>query len=325
MYDSDYAHQSDHEHNCYNAADVIRHQKLQRSASEHLGKELSEAFSDSRGLHYSIAWGPPPSLSWPELVKSSNVPLCRDLHTSSDFSTTCPCWALQQLEAALNSDGAPAKGTCPSGAHHSWLVVQIDNLCLGVVMVSIDPLAYQADPERFSRTVHMLKLIVENVCQRIRVVEAQAISHNLARSLSAHQKAEGQLRSELLRVSAGAETAPAARESSSRRLVSGIIERIHNQYAQPLVLGKLAVEAGLNAAYLSAQFSKCVGMPFRSYLKKIRLEKAEALLHDPRLRISEVANAVGYSNPNSFRLDFKRRTGLSPTAWRRTVLQPPPR
>ena len=43
------------------------------------------------------------------------------------------------------------------------------------------------------------------------------------------------------------------------------------------------------------------------------------MLSDPAKRIAEVAYAVGYTDPNRFRLAFKQWTGIAPRAWRETL------
>ena len=81
----------------------------------------------------------------------------------------------------------------------------------------------------------------------------------------------------------------------------------------------------MNAAYLSSLFSRKVGIAFKSYLTELRLEKARALLLRPGQTVTAVAEAVGYSSENRFRLTFKKRTGLSPRVWRETLQVVPPR
>ncbi len=306
---------------CCTAADVIRHRKLQQSASKHLKQGLSQAASCLEQVHVGVAWAPPPTLSWITQTGEEDLPPC-PRSCSSPTRKTCRSWTRRQLRGVLSPKGEAVESACPSGARHWWQALRVDNLCLGVIQAAIAPAADRVDPEHFARAISLLAMTVESICQRIRASEAEARSRRLARRLSAHQKTEKLLRFELHRVQAGAEPPPPPGESPSRRLISGIVERLQSNYALPLTLGNLAAEAGLSVSHLSAEFSKCVGMPFRSYLKKIRLDKAEALLHDPRLQIAEVAQSVGYADPNHFRQDFKRRTGLSPTAWRRTVLVP---
>jgi AraC-like DNA-binding protein len=81
-------------------------------------------------------------------------------------------------------------------------------------------------------------------------------------------------------------------------------------------LGEMARFMRRNPSYLSALFSQTTGVPFHQYLEEVRLSKARELLRDPRNRVSEVAQAVGYASSDAFRHAFRSREGLSPTAWR---------
>jgi two-component system response regulator YesN len=98
--------------------------------------------------------------------------------------------------------------------------------------------------------------------------------------------------------------------------VLALIERARREFAEPLALKDLARESGLNPSYLSTVFAREAGMPFKSYLTALRLEHAQVLLCDPRLRISRVAREVGYATPHRFRAAFRAWTGLSPGRWR---------
>ena len=60
---------------------------------------------------------------------------------------------------------------------------------------------------------------------------------------------------------------------------------------------------------------------FRGLLDAVRLEKAVELLRDGRLPIEQVAQQLGYSEPAAFIHAFKRWTGTSPTAFRRSGLK----
>jgi AraC-like DNA-binding protein len=74
----------------------------------------------------------------------------------------------------------------------------------------------------------------------------------------------------------------------------------------------LASELGMNAAYLSDLFHRQIGVSFKRYLTERRLRQASVLLRDPLCRISEVAFAVGYTDPNQFRRVFKAWSGQPP-------------
>ena len=98
-----------------------------------------------------------------------------------------------------------------------------------------------------------------------------------------------------------------------------MIERIELDYGKPITLQHYARELGMNAAYVSALFSRAMGVPFKTYLTRLRLRKAKELLGDPAKTVSEVAYAVGYASENRFRLAFKKAIGLCPRLWRETM------
>ena len=113
-------------------------------------------------------------------------------------------------------------------------------------------------------------------------------------------------------------------ESHPEQIVHRLLERLELDYGKPVTLRSYAGEMGMNTAYLSALFSRAVGIPFKTYLTDLRLEKAKVLLGDPNKAVSEVAAAVGYASENRFRSAFKKITGLSPKFWRETMQTDPP-
>ena len=104
----------------------------------------------------------------------------------------------------------------------------------------------------------------------------------------------------------------------SQQLVQRMLDYIHQHYSHPVELQDLAAAMNLNASYVSSLFSTTLGVTFHHYLEELRLARAEELLRDPVNRVSEVAYAVGYSNPGHFRNVFTTRVGLPPSAWRQT-------
>lgn len=103
-----------------------------------------------------------------------------------------------------------------------------------------------------------------------------------------------------------------------QQLVQRMLDFVHEHYSQPLQLHDVAAAMNLNASYVSSLFSSTLGVTFHHYLEEYRLAQAKELLRDPVKRISEVAYAVGYSNPNHFRNVFTTSLGLPPSAWRET-------
>jgi YesN/AraC family two-component response regulator len=176
----------------------------------------------------------------------------------------------------------------------------------------------KASRAQFGQAAALLRLFVRYVATatslELRNLEV-AKEHQQA---TEHQHEETKLRAELGRRLPGilGETGRTEAESHTEQLVHRMLDYIQKGYARPITLKECARNLEFNAAYLSALFSHTVGLPFKSYLTRLRLEKAKDLLSDPTRRVSDVAYAVGYTNPNQFRLAFKAITGLAPVTWR---------
>ena len=52
-------------------------------------------------------------------------------------------------------------------------------------------------------------------------------------------------------------------------------------------------------------------------MQALRVEEAKQMLETGEMGVDEIAGAVGYDDPASFRRLFKRRAGLTPAAYRR--------
>lgn len=61
---------------------------------------------------------------------------------------------------------------------------------------------------------------------------------------------------------------------------------------------------------------KSEGTSFRDIRLRFLVERAQVLLTQTELPISDVAKELGYSNPRAFRRAFKKITGLSPVSYR---------
>ena len=55
------------------------------------------------------------------------------------------------------------------------------------------------------------------------------------------------------------------------------------------------------------------------YVRQRRLQRAEALLHDTRLPIGEIAAQVGYASQSAFTAALVRARGCSPRTLRREL------
>ncbi|QDH23681.1 helix-turn-helix domain-containing protein [Saccharibacillus brassicae] len=96
-----------------------------------------------------------------------------------------------------------------------------------------------------------------------------------------------------------------------------LLAYIDEHYAEPLSLTGLGRYFHFNPSYLSSYFATHNKEGFSEYLNKIRVSRAEELLREGEISISEISGRVGYSDPGYFTKVFKKQTGLSPSQYRR--------
>lgn len=84
-------------------------------------------------------------------------------------------------------------------------------------------------------------------------------------------------------------------------------------------LSDLADVAKLSAFHFARSFKHSFGEPPHRYLTGRRIERAKALLDDPARSVSEIARAVGFSDPASFAAAFHKAVGTTPTGYRRGI------
>ena len=68
--------------------------------------------------------------------------------------------------------------------------------------------------------------------------------------------------------------------------------------------------------YLSAFFKQKMGISFRDYLKKARMEKAQELMKTTNLKLYQIAELVGYSDPAHFSRTYRQVFGTNPLSWK---------
>lgn len=91
-----------------------------------------------------------------------------------------------------------------------------------------------------------------------------------------------------------------------------IKEYVKENYMNEISFLDLAKVCHVSRSHLSALFKKEVGCSFPEYLVNFRIHKAAKLLKEENLRVSEVAELVGYQDIAHFSKIFKKYMGVSP-------------
>ncbi len=87
-------------------------------------------------------------------------------------------------------------------------------------------------------------------------------------------------------------------------------------------LNSIARKMQITDSHLSRVFKKITGCNFSEYLSERKLEEAaKLLLQDPKMKVAEISEILGYGNPTYFLSRFKAKFGVSPSAFRKEHLQ----
>ncbi len=106
-----------------------------------------------------------------------------------------------------------------------------------------------------------------------------------------------------------------------RELINISIKYIHNNFERDITLGDIARFVFLSPSYFTRAFKDETSMSPISYLLKVRIERAQELLADTSLKISDIALNVGFSNQQRFNEMFKKYVSQTPLQYRKKVAE----
>jgi AraC family transcriptional activator FtrA len=123
---------------------------------------------------------------------------------------------------------------------------------------------------------------------------------------------------------------PAPREGGQRQFVPGPVQaRVQGRFDAvfdwarerlhaPLQAADLARAAAMSERNFYRRFQAATGTTPSEWLLQARITRACELLETGDLPLERVADAVGFSSADTFRSAFRRRIGVSPSAYRRS-------
>jgi AraC family transcriptional regulator len=108
--------------------------------------------------------------------------------------------------------------------------------------------------------------------------------------------------------------APAAPVPDPR--VRRAMEYIEAHLSDAISLDAMATAAAMSRFHFSNAFRRTTGLSPYAYVVARRMEQAKLLLSTTRLPVADVAWRLGYANAAKFARQFRRATGVNPSAWR---------
>ena len=94
-------------------------------------------------------------------------------------------------------------------------------------------------------------------------------------------------------------------------IVNQALSYIEKNYAGKLTLQTVADQCYVSQWHLSKLLNRYAGKNFYDVLNAVRIRKAKELLADPRLKIGQISEMVGYADTAHFARTFKKLEGMS--------------
>jgi AraC-like DNA-binding protein len=91
------------------------------------------------------------------------------------------------------------------------------------------------------------------------------------------------------------------------------VDILKQEWVDPPTIPALAKRVAINECYLKSGFRRRAGTTIGEYVRKLRMEKALALMESGGCSILETALSVGYANPSHFSAAFKKHYGCLPS------------
>ncbi|MBX2907203.1 MAG: helix-turn-helix domain-containing protein [Taibaiella sp.] len=92
---------------------------------------------------------------------------------------------------------------------------------------------------------------------------------------------------------------------------------LHSNYYRTPDLNEISREVAMSKFHFLRAFRNHFGMAPHQYLARVKMEKASMLLKKGQLTIYQVADSVGFEEPNAFIRAFGRTYGISPQKYRK--------
>jgi AraC family transcriptional regulator len=101
--------------------------------------------------------------------------------------------------------------------------------------------------------------------------------------------------------------------------VKRVTHYMRDHLDQEIALQELAGLVSLSRFHFCTAFRMATGHTPHEWLTVQRIQRAKALLTNPKLAITHVALAVGYQTPSAFAATFRKIAGVTPTEFRRSL------
>lgn len=99
------------------------------------------------------------------------------------------------------------------------------------------------------------------------------------------------------------------------------IALVEKNFRDPLTMSDLARSCKLSSTHFNRLFRTLFRLSPTRYLLAVRVQEARRMLADPRKGLVDIALDTGFYDQSHFTKRFKHATGLTPTEYRRQIVQ----
>src|SRR5215510_13028057 len=92
-----------------------------------------------------------------------------------------------------------------------------------------------------------------------------------------------------------------------------------SNYSQSISLSDAATIAGVERKHFGKLFRHTVGIGFKEWTIRLRIQKAMEAIREQHQRISDIAFSVGFQDLRTFERAFKKQTGVTPREFSRRI------
>lgn len=105
-------------------------------------------------------------------------------------------------------------------------------------------------------------------------------------------------------------------EEGCRLVIRKSAAYIRSHFGSDITLKLLADQAGMSQGYFSTLFKTEMGLTYQEYLLSQRMASAKQYLRTTNMKVSQIAQLVGYYDSKHFHMMFKKLVGVTPAQYR---------
>ncbi len=112
-----------------------------------------------------------------------------------------------------------------------------------------------------------------------------------------------------------------SQKKSQTQIYYDIIDFVKQNIHEPLKVSDVAMHFGYNESYLSHFFTSVADISLKQLILNLKIDMANILLVDTNKTINEIAVSLSFSSAQHFVKVYKKKMGLTPTAYRNAFSQ----